>query len=1261
MKSYLLSIKISAALIAICLGHSMMGHSLYGQNRLDLRLVNESLNCISGRMALSIEVKASSGTVQLGTSSLLLSYDPNVIEFVDYEAQNFDNSTVCPDNKWIAQSMDGTSRPGSFNVTMHLEDPSSSCPSIGQEWIKIGTFFCNILQKSGDPRFSIPEEFAIFNDRTPNDGSVFYQRGNVNIIDFRPGMCNNEVEIACDPVLIDAFGGEFNQWNNTSNAVSDKGKLYLTDSPNLVSQDGADWVHYTFEAELEIATSSVGMIFRYQNEQNYYLWIYKDNGQIDQFKVMGGNRIRLGTANFNYQRGTPFVAKIEIMGYNYATYINEELISERRDNTFSKGRIGFHVPKDHEAIIDNVGVCDMSDAFCQPVNIAPGKEVSQSSTFKDFSAERMIDGTRTGLPATELLSMTDWDNDPWWEIDLGATYDISHIVIWNRTDARMEQAKLCDVFLSDKPFLSKDYEETLDQGGVSMFPLGPDIKSKYILYMNKKGRYLRIQRTGLHVLHFAEIEIYGCLIDKGGLVATYFNNTNLRNPATTRIDKKIDFNWLGERPHPRVNANQFTVRWQGDLIPPETGVYKIKTTADDGVRLWLDEKIQINDWSLGQGTRNNEFEVELVQGEKVPIKIEYIDQTAVAHIALKWVRPEGTTEEIIPTNALSPRAGGLLGTYFRDRVFKTPLFSRVDRYINFYWNQGKPYNTMPNDEFSVRWEGKLIPEFSETYTFTLHVDDGYRVFIDGKQVASGWRFANSPWEGKFRYKLEAGKKVDIKIEYFEFKGNSQILFYWESPSQPKEIVPPTALEPSTNQYNFGEVNLATVSSNWTEIKFNKTYMNPIVVVGGMSTANPTPATVRVKDVTPTGFKLKVQRWECYGSAHGFEKVPYIVAEEGVHTLPDGSRIVAGRIDDVRYYESRAQFPVAFGQTPAILANTVTDQGESPIALRHRADARYIWAQVNEDERDPVHFREKVHYLAMDKGIYNYEQKLEVGEATVNSNWTSIEFKNNYKYPPIFFASIGSMNNMEPSTIRYDARNLSADEARVFIEEETCLDDEKNHPNEKVYYFAFEKKGELQSIPFSTAKKSAMSLTGLRLNAMPSQDEVGLEWIVEKELNVLSYTLERSFDGVLFESFEDVPSLGFTNDPRVYTGLDSQLVGNTIYYRVKAFGYDGSFLYSNTEEVNLLNGDPEIPEASFEVYPNPALKGESIFITYKTPNSGPLAVKIIDMKGRVVLEKGFNLQQIAGELTLPIKRVASGIYLLNIKTEEDNYTRRIVIK
>ena len=143
--------------------------------------------------------------------------------------------------------------------------------------------------------------------------------------------------------------------------------------------------------------------------------------------------------------------------------------------------------------------------------------------------------------------------------------------------------------------------------------------------------------------------------------------------------------------------------------------------------------------------------------------------------------------------------GGLKGIYYSNRdLAGEPVLVRVDPSINFDWGADSPDpNTVPTDEFSVRWIGELEVAFSEPYTFYPHVDNGVRLWVNDQQLIDGWE---NP--AVYEYKsapidLVGGQRYPIMMEYHERDGTALAQLSWESPSTEKQIIPQAAFSPPT--------------------------------------------------------------------------------------------------------------------------------------------------------------------------------------------------------------------------------------------------------------------------------------------------------------------------------------------------------------------------------------------------------------------------------------------------------------------------------
>jgi PA14 domain/Concanavalin A-like lectin/glucanases superfamily/Bacterial Ig-like domain/Carboxypeptidase regulatory-like domain len=138
---------------------------------------------------------------------------------------------------------------------------------------------------------------------------------------------------------------------------------------------------------------------------------------------------------------------------------------------------------------------------------------------------------------------------------------------------------------------------------------------------------------------------------------------------------------------------------------------------------------------------------------------------------------------------------GLTAEYYDNIDFTGKKFIRIDPTVNFDFGYGAPDPSFDPDFFSIRWTGKVQPEFSETYTFYTLSDDGVRLWIDGNLVIDNYT-NHGPTENSGTIALEAGRSYDIRLDYYEYNLTAVVKLSWSSPSVPKQIVPQARLTPA---------------------------------------------------------------------------------------------------------------------------------------------------------------------------------------------------------------------------------------------------------------------------------------------------------------------------------------------------------------------------------------------------------------------------------------------------------------------------------
>jgi hypothetical protein len=138
------------------------------------------------------------------------------------------------------------------------------------------------------------------------------------------------------------------------------------------------------------------------------------------------------------------------------------------------------------------------------------------------------------------------------------------------------------------------------------------------------------------------------------------------------------------------------------------------------------------------------------------------------------------------------QGNGLLGMYYTNKTLNGLPQYRIDPNINFNWGQGSPMTSITNDNFSARWIGSVMPQYSETYKFYATADDGVRVWVNGTLIIDAWKDQSATtYTGNIS--LLANHKYTIRVEYYEHSGVASISLKWSSSSTPKEIIPQSQL------------------------------------------------------------------------------------------------------------------------------------------------------------------------------------------------------------------------------------------------------------------------------------------------------------------------------------------------------------------------------------------------------------------------------------------------------------------------------------
>ena len=139
-----------------------------------------------------------------------------------------------------------------------------------------------------------------------------------------------------------------------------------------------------------------------------------------------------------------------------------------------------------------------------------------------------------------------------------------------------------------------------------------------------------------------------------GFKGEYFNNPDPSDtPVLVRIDPAINFDWDHRAPDPSINGDNFSVRWTGtDTF--SSGTYVFTVTSDDGVRLYIDDSLVLDDWVERGGI--DTFERTMTSGDHT-LRMEFFEKYGAAVAVLSYELTSVPSPSPSPSPSPVPTAG----------------------------------------------------------------------------------------------------------------------------------------------------------------------------------------------------------------------------------------------------------------------------------------------------------------------------------------------------------------------------------------------------------------------------------------------------------------------------------------------------------------------------------------------------------------------------------------------------------------------------
>jgi hypothetical protein len=205
----------------------------------------------------------------------------------------------------------------------------------------------------------------------------------------------------------------------------------------------------------------------------------------------------------------------------------------------------------------------------------------------------------------------------------------------------------------------------------------------------------------------------------------------------------------------------------------------------------------------------------------------------------------------------------------------------------------------------------------------------------------------------------------------------------------------------------------------------------------------------------------------------------------------------------------------------------------------------------------------------------------------------------------------------------------------------------------------------------------VELTSFKASVLQNEKAVQLNWTTATETNNSGFEVERSPSLIPSQregtsqtplwgdwgAIGFVPGFGTTTEPKSYFFIDEDVTTGTYKYRLKQIDFDGTYEYSNENEVEVDFTPKEF--ALYQNYPNPF--NPNTVISYQLPVTGYVTLKVYDILGNEVAtlineekqpgvyEVEFNSHSDEGQ------NLSSGVYFyqLSVRGPETSSGQKII--
>ena len=159
------------------------------------------------------------------------------------------------------------------------------------------------------------------------------------------------------------------------------------------------------------------------------------------------------------------------------------------------------------------------------------------------------------------------------------------------------------------------------------------------------------------------------------------------------------------------------------------------------------------------------------------------------------------------------------------------------------------------------------------------------------------------------------------------------------------------------------------------------------------------------------------------------------------------------------------------------------------------------------------------------------------------------------------------------------------------------------------------------------------ITAAKLN----DNAIAIDWNVAQELNISSYYIEKSIDGINYSKVGVENAYGNNSTAASYRWIDKNAANGKNYYRLKALDFDGSFKYSQIVYATI-NG-----KSNITIFPNP-IEHNTVLLLMSGVVKGKYQIVILNNAGQMVNSNSFTILANDEKKSIVINsQLANGLY------------------